>query len=119
MGAQQNVTYVSSLANNSTFSTHKEVHLHVNLTDLFPEKPSLSYYWSIDSVPLVGQNKPDLIRNFTKPGKHKVSAVAVVNQPGFQDCAGNNYSQILNGSFSTVLILKGNVTRSLGFYMRK
>lgn len=108
LGAKQNITHVSRLTKNNTFATYKEVHLHVNLTDLFQQQPSLTYVWIIDNVTLEGENNPDLTHNFTRVGKHTVSVVSMVTQAGFQDCEGANYTQNLNGSFTTELILKGN-----------
>jgi len=108
IGAHQKIPLESKLNKSNTFATNENVHLHINLTDIFPIHPSLTYVWIMDNVRLEGENQPDLTRNFTKTGRHKISAVATVNQPGFQDCAGNNYTQSLNGTFTTDIILKGN-----------
>lgn len=107
IGAKQNISYSSNMSRPNTFGTYKEVHLHINLTDRFPEPPPLTYIWFIDGTQLESENRPDLNRNFTKAGKHSVTGIAVVNDPLFQDCASNFYSQALNGSFSIDLELKG------------
>lgn len=94
------------------YSTQKPLRLHLNLTDIFNKKPSISYTWFIDGEISLVTNTPETDLPIHARGEHEIKVKAEAAEQ-VEGCEKLNFSEDVKGQFTEKVFLKDPVRANI------